>query len=232
MTTSTSAPSANSGAFSALTLLPSTLQNLQDLGYVQMTPIQAASLPLTLAGRDLIAQASTGSGKTAAFGLPLLERLNQRWFAVQGLVLCPTRELADQVATEIRRLARAQENIKVVTVYGGVPSRNQIASLENGAHIVVGTPGRVMDLIDRGALDISNLQTLVLDEADRMLDMGFHADIETVVRQCPKERQTLLFSATYPEGIADLSARFMKNPQRITVQAQHSEGKIAQRWYE
>ncbi|MBD7961856.1 MULTISPECIES: ATP-dependent RNA helicase DbpA [Comamonas] len=232
MTTSTSAPSANSGAFSALTLLPSTLQNLQDLGYVQMTPIQAASLPLTLAGRDLIAQASTGSGKTAAFGLPLLERLNQRWFAVQGLVLCPTRELADQVATEIRRLARAQENIKVVTVYGGVPSRNQIASLENGAHIVVGTPGRVMDLIDRGALDISNLQTLVLDEADRMLDMGFYADIETVVEQCPEQRQTLLFSATYPDGIASLAKRFMREPEMVKVAAQHSAHKIAQRWYE
>nr|MBP7646671.1 ATP-dependent RNA helicase DbpA [Comamonas sp.] len=232
MTTSTSAPSANSGAFSALTLLPSTLQNLQDLGYVQMTPIQAASLPLTLAGRDLIAQASTGSGKTAAFGLPLLERLNQRWFAVQGLVLCPTRELADQVATEIRRLARAQENIKVVTVYGGVPSRNQIASLENGAHIVVGTPGRVMDLIDRGALDLSNLQTLVLDEADRMLDMGFYADIETVVEQCPEQRQTLLFSATYPDGIASLAKRFMREPEMVKVAAQHSAHKIAQRWYE
>ncbi|MEG0414047.1 MAG: ATP-dependent RNA helicase DbpA [Comamonas sp.] len=232
MTTSTSAPSANSGAFSALTLLPSTLQNLQDLGYVQMTPIQAASLPLTLAGRDLIAQASTGSGKTAAFGLPLLERLNQRWFAVQGLVLCPTRELADQVATEIRRLARAQENIKVVTVYGGVPSRNQIASLENGAHIVVGTPGRVMDLMERGKLDIANLKTLVLDEADRMLDMGFYADIETVVEQCPEQRQTLLFSATYPDGIASLAKRFMREPEMVKVAAQHSAHKIAQRWYE
>ena len=218
--------------FSTLALSPATLANLQQLGYEQMTPIQAASLPLTLRGQDLIAQASTGSGKTAAFGLPLLERLNQRWFAVQGLVLCPTRELADQVATEIRRLARAQENIKVVTVYGGVPSRNQIASLENGAHIVVGTPGRVMDLIERGALDISKLQTLVLDEADRMLDMGFYADIVTVVEQCPAQRQTLLFSATYPEGIAQLAQRFMREPQMVQVAAQHSAHKIAQRWYE
>ena len=232
MTTSTSAPSANSGAFSALTLTPGMLGNLNQLGYTQMTPIQAASLPLTLSGRDLIAQASTGSGKTCAFGLPLLERLNQRWFAVQGLVLCPTRELADQVATEIRRLARAQENIKVVTVYGGVPSRNQIASLENGAHIVVGTPGRVMDLLDRGALDISNIQTLVLDEADRMLDMGFYADIERVAEQCPEARQTLLFSATYPDGIASLAQRFMREPEMIKVAAQHSTQKIEQRWYE
>lgn len=233
MTTSSSATGAAADtAFSSLTLHPATLNNLQALGYEQMTPIQVASLPLTLAGKDLIAQASTGSGKTAAFGLPLLERLNHRWFAVQGLVLCPTRELADQVATEIRRLARAQENIKVVTVYGGVPTRNQIASLENGAHIVVGTPGRVMDLMDRGALDISNIQTLVLDEADRMLDMGFYADIATVIERCPAQRQTLLFSATYPDDIAALAQRFMREPEMVKVAAQHSTAKIAQRWYE
>ncbi|MBV8249982.1 MAG: ATP-dependent RNA helicase DbpA, partial [Comamonas sp.] len=233
MNTSTSAAKASdSTAFSALPLSPEMLANLQQLGYAQMTPIQAASLPLTLQGKDLIAQASTGSGKTAAFGLPMVDRLNPRWFAVQALVLCPTRELADQVATEIRRLARAQDNIKVVTVYGGVPSRNQIASLENGAHIVVGTPGRVMDLMERGKLDIGNLKTLVLDEADRMLDMGFLGDIETVVRQCPAERQTLLFSATYPEGIASLASRFMREPQTVKVAAQHSSNKIEQRWYE
>ncbi|MEG0114766.1 MAG: DEAD/DEAH box helicase, partial [Comamonas sp.] len=233
MNTSTSAAKAtDSSAFSALPLSPEMLANLQQLGYTQMTPIQAASLPLTLQGKDLIAQASTGSGKTAAFGLPMVDRLNPRWFAVQALVLCPTRELADQVATEIRRLARAQENIKVVTVYGGVPSRNQIASLENGAHIVVGTPGRVMDLMERGKLDISNLKTLVLDEADRMLDMGFFGDIVTVAEQCPADRQTLLFSATYPEGIANLANRFMRDPQTVKVAAQHSAGKIEQRWYE
>ena len=225
-------PAPSASAFSSLPLSPEMLANLQQLGYAQMTPIQAASLPFSLQGRDLIAQASTGSGKTAAFGLAMVDRLNPRWFAVQGLVLCPTRELADQVATEIRRLARAQDNIKVVTVYGGVPSRGQIASLENGAHIVVGTPGRVMDLMERGKLDIANLKTLVLDEADRMLDMGFLADIETVGRQCPAERQTLLFSATYPDGIAGLAQRFMRAPQMVKVAAQHGAGKIAQRWYE
>ncbi len=230
MTNSTSAETDR--AFSALPLSPAVLGNLQQLGYLQMTPIQAASLPLALQGKDLIAQASTGSGKTAAFALPLLDRLNPRWFAVQALVLCPTRELADQVATEIRRLARAQDNIKVVTVYGGVPSRAQIATLENGAHIVVGTPGRIMDLLERGALDIGTIKTLVLDEADRMLDMGFLADIETVVRQCPPERQTLLFSATYPDGIAQLAKRFMREPVQIKVATQHSAGKIEQRWYE
>ena len=218
--------------FGSLALSPAQLANLQQLGYRTMTPIQAASLPLALLRKDLIAQASTGSGKTAAFGLALLANLNPRRFAVQALVLCPTRELADQVATEVRRLARAEENIKVVTLCGGVPLRGQIASLEHGAHIVVGTPGRVMDHLERGSLTLEALNTLVLDEADRMLDMGFFDDIATVARQCPKERQTLLFSATYPEGIAKLSAQFMKTPVQITVQAQHAEGKIAQRWYE
>jgi ATP-independent RNA helicase DbpA len=226
-------PSAGASApFSALPLAEATLGNLRQLGFERMTAIQAASLPLALAGRDLIAQASTGSGKTAAFGLPMVERLNPRWFAVQGLVLCPTRELADQVATEIRRLARAQDNIKVVTVYGGVPSRNQIASLANGAHIVVGTPGRVMDLMQRCVLDLAQIQLLVLDEADRMLDMGFLGDIEAVVRQCPAERQTLLFSATYPDGIAKLAQRFMRQPEMIKVESQHGAHKIVQRWYE
>ncbi|HAU57948.1 MAG TPA: ATP-dependent RNA helicase DbpA [Comamonadaceae bacterium] len=218
--------------FGSLALSPATVDNLQQLGYTQMTPIQAAALPLALLRKDLIAQASTGSGKTAAFGLALLANLNPRRFAVQALVLCPTRELADQVATEIRRLARAEENIKVVTLCGGVPLRGQMLSLEHGAHIVVGTPGRVMDHLERGSLTLEALNTLVLDEADRMLDMGFFDDIATVARQCPNDRQTLLFSATYPEGIAKLSQQFMKSPQRITVQAQHSATKIAQRWYE
>ncbi|RYF20344.1 MAG: DEAD/DEAH box helicase, partial [Comamonadaceae bacterium] len=226
-------PSQDAGAdFSVLALHPATQANLQQLGYTRMTPIQAASLPPALLGKDLIAQASTGSGKTAAFGLALLANLNSRRFAVQSLVLCPTRELADQVTTEIRRLARALDNTKVVTLCGGVPLRGQIASLEHGAHIVVGTPGRVMDHLDRGTLSLEALNTLVLDEADRMLDMGFFDDIAKVARQCPPERQTLLFSATYPEGIARLAQQFMKQPLQITVQAQHSAGKITQRWYE
>ena len=218
--------------FGTLPLAPQTLANLTQLGYTQMTPIQAASLPVALLGKDLIAQAKTGSGKTAAFALALLANLNARRFAVQAMVLCPTRELADQVTTEIRRLARAEENVKVVTLCGGVALRGQTASLEHGAHIVVGTPGRIMDHLERGNLDLGALNTLVLDEADRMLDMGFFDDIATVARQCPPTRQTLLFSATYPEGIAKLSAQFMKAPQQITVQAQHEEGKIRQRWYQ
>ncbi|QFZ82624.1 ATP-dependent RNA helicase DbpA [Variovorax paradoxus] len=218
--------------FATLALSPQMLANLTQLGYTQMTAIQAAALPLALLGKDLIAQAKTGSGKTAAFALALLSNLNPRRFAIQAMVLCPTRELADQVTTEIRRLARAEENIKVVTLCGGVALRGQIASLEHGAHIVVGTPGRIMDHLERGNLDLSAMNTLVLDEADRMLDMGFFDDIVTVARQCPKERQTLLFSATYPEGIAKLAQQFMKNPEQITVQAQHEGSKIRQRWYQ
>ncbi|VTU40170.1 ATP-dependent RNA helicase DbpA [Variovorax sp. PBL-E5] len=225
-------PTGSAADFASLPLTPQTLANLTQLGYLQMTPIQAASLPVALLGRDLIAQAKTGSGKTAAFALALLANLNPRRFAIQSMVLCPTRELADQVTAEIRRLARAEENIKVVTLCGGVALRGQLASLEHGAHVVVGTPGRIMDHLERGSLKLEALNTLVLDEADRMLDMGFFDDIAKVARQCPKERQTLLFSATYPEGIAKLSAQFMKSPQQITVQVQHEEGKIRQRWYE
>ena len=228
----TSTPAHSAQDFSALALSPATLANLQQLGYLHMTPIQAASLPLALQGHDLIAQASTGSGKTAAFGLALLARLNPRCFGVQALVLCPTRELADQVSAEIRRLARVSDNIKVVTLCGGVPLRGQAQSLSHGAHIVVGTPGRVLDHLERSTLALDQLNTLVLDEADRMLDMGFFNDIATVARQCPPNRQTLLFSATYPEGIVKLSQQFMRHPQQITVQAQHSADKIEQRWYE
>ncbi|CAG9193415.1 ATP-dependent RNA helicase DbpA [Paraburkholderia tropica] len=218
--------------FSELALAPATLENLARLGYVEMTPIQAASLPLALAGHDLIAQAKTGSGKTAAFALALLARLDVRRQDVQTAVLCPTRELADQVTQEIRRLARAEENVKVLTLCGGTPMRPQTASLEHGAHIVVGTPGRIMDHLERGSLDLSALNTLVLDEADRMLDMGFFDDIAKVARQCPKERQTLLFSATYPEGIAKLSQQFLRNPKEVKLEEHHDDSKIRQRFYE
>jgi ATP-independent RNA helicase DbpA len=228
-------PAATSARFDQLQLAPATLQNLEQLGYTQMTPIQAASLPLTLAGQDLIAQASTGSGKTAAFGLPLIERLQSAGSpstAIQAVILCPTRELADQVTQEIRRLARARQNVKVVTLCGGVPLRGQTVSLEHGADVVVGTPGRILDHLERGSLSLAGVNTLVLDEADRMLDMGFFDDIAKVVRQCAKDRQTLLFSATYPEGIAKLAAQFMRAPQTVKVQAQHSAHKIRQICYE
>jgi len=226
---------ATSLRFDQLTLAPATLQNLEQLGFAQMTPIQAASLPVTLAGQDLIAQASTGSGKTVAFGLPLIERLQSAGSPsapVQAVILCPTRELADQVTMEIRRLARARQNVKVVTLCGGVALRGQTVSLEHGADIVVGTPGRILDHLERGSLSLAGVNTLVLDEADRMLDMGFFDDIAKVVRQCAKDRQTLLFSATYPEGIDKLAAQFMRQPQTIQVEAQHSEHKIRQIFFE
>jgi ATP-independent RNA helicase DbpA len=218
--------------FSELPLAPAVLANLARLGYVSMTPIQAESLPIALAGHDLIAQAKTGSGKTAAFSLALLARLDARRYDVQAMVLCPTRELADQVTQELRRLARAEENIKVLTLCGGTPMAPQTASLEHGAHIVVGTPGRIMDHLQRGSLTLGALNTLVLDEADRMLDMGFYDDIASVASQCPKERQTLLFSATYPDGIAKLSQRFLRNPKEVRLEERHDDSKIRQRFYE
>jgi len=218
-------------AFAQLPLSPAMLANLQQLGYLTMTPIQAASLPITLAGNDLLAQAKTGSGKTAAFALSLLTRLNPKHFGVQAMVLCPTRELADQVTQELRRLARAADNIKILTLCGGSVMRAQIASLEHGAHIVVGTPGRLMDHIERGTLNLSALNTLVLDEADRMLDMGFYDDIAYVAKRCPAARQTLMFSATYPDGIARLARQFMHNPQEVKLLEQHEESKIRQRFY-
>jgi len=219
-------------SFASLPLPPAMQANLQQLGYLSMTPIQAASLPLALAGADLIAQAKTGSGKTAAFALPLLANLNPRRFAVQALVLCPTRELADQVTQEIRRLARAEDSIKVLTLCGGVPLRNQLASLAHGAHIVVGTPGRILDHLARQTLALEALNTLVLDEADRMLDMGFAEDIAQVVEACPKARQTLLFSATYPEGVGRLAARFMREPREVKLAERHATSTIRQRFYE
>jgi ATP-independent RNA helicase DbpA len=228
---STPAASTTGRSFNELPLSPGMLATLQQLGYLAMTPIQAASLPIALAGHDLIAQAKTGSGKTAAFALPLLTKLNPRRFAVQAMVLCPTRELADQVTQEIRRLARSADNIKIMTLCGGSIMRTQTSSLEHGAHIVVGTPGRIMDHMERGTLNLEALNTLVLDEADRMLDMGFVEDIAYVAKRCPVERQTLLFSATYPEGIARLARQFMRAPQEVKLLEQHEESKIRQRFY-
>ena len=231
MDTGTDAPQ-KGASFDTLPLHPGLHANLRHLGYRTMTPIQAASLPLALAGKDLIAQAKTGSGKTAAFTLPLLTNLNPRRFAVQALVLCPTRELADQVTQETRRLARFMDNIKVLSLVGGTPIGPQRASLEHGAHIVVGTPGRLLDHLERGSLNLDAVNTLVLDEADRMLDMGFHDDIVYVAQQCPLQRQTLLFSATYPPGIADLAQRFLDQPQEVKLAEQHASSKIRQRFYE
>ncbi|WP_454913086.1 ATP-dependent RNA helicase DbpA [Stutzerimonas chloritidismutans] len=221
-----------STAFSSLPLSAAMLANLEALGYAAMTPIQAQSLPVMLKGHDLIAQAKTGSGKTAAFGIALLDPLNPRYFGCQALVLCPTRELADQVAKELRRLARAADNIKILTLCGGVSIGPQIASLEHGAHVIVGTPGRVQEHLRKGTLKLDGLNTLVLDEADRMLDMGFYDAIADIIGQIPAKRQTLLFSATYPAGIKQLSASFMRDPQQVRAEALHDDAQIEQRFYE
>ena len=189
------------------------------------------TLPQALAGVDLIGQAKTGSGKTAAFALPLLARLNPRDFGTQALILCPTRELASQVADEIRRLARYQQNIKVVTLCGGQSIGPQIGSLEHGAHVVVGTPGRIKDHLRKETLSLDRISTLVLDEADRMLEMGFIDDIATIIGETPSSRQTLLFSATFPDNIQSLSSRFQNLPQLISVDALHDDQQISQRFF-
>jgi ATP-independent RNA helicase DbpA len=218
--------------FSSLALSKAQLANLTSLGYHSMTPIQAQSLPAILQGKDVIAKAKTGSGKTAAFGLGLLNKLNPRFFGVQVLVLCPTRELADQVGKEIRRLARATSNIKLVLLCGGKPIGPQVGSLAHGAHIVVGTPGRIQDHLRKSTLKLDGLTTLVLDEADRMLDMGFIDVMQDIIDQTPSSRQTLLFSATYPDTIQQISRRFQKKPLMVTVESGHQPSVIEQLFYE
>ncbi len=219
--------------FSTLSLPAEQLSNIQSLGYEKMTPIQAQALPPILEGKDLLAQAKTGSGKTAAFAIGLLNHLDIKQYQTQALVLCPTRELADQVSKEIRRLARAIPNTKILTLCGGKPIAPQLASLEHSPHIVVGTPGRILKhLLDKQSLNLSNLKILVLDEADRMLDMGFHEDIMNIIHNTPKKRQTLLFSATYPNEIRKISDEIQTDPIELRLQSSHSESKIEQIFYE
>ena len=217
--------------FSNLPLNSSMLQNLSSLDYNMMTPIQAHSLPLILDGKDVIAQAKTGSGKTAAFGIGLLSKLMPSRFCVQGLVLCPTRELADQVSKELRRLARFTDNIKILTLCGGVPFGPQIGSLDHGVHLVVGTPGRILDHLRRGSLDLRYVQMLVLDEADRMLDMGFQDDLRSIINAAPTKRQTLLFSATYPKSISTMSATVQNDPVTVKIEALHDATQIKQLFF-
>lgn len=217
--------------FSSQKLQLDLLKNLSSLGYKEMTPIQAQSLPHILSGKDVIAQGKTGSGKTAAFALGLLEKLKVKQFRVQSLVLCPTRELADQVAKEIRRLARTIHNIKVLTLCGGMPFGPQVGSLEHGAHIVVGTPGRIEEHLRKGTLELSNLSTLVLDEADRMLDMGFQPSLDAIVEYIPSKRQTMLFSATFPDQIKSIAKRIMASPVMVQVESTHDKSTIQQHFF-
>jgi ATP-independent RNA helicase DbpA len=221
-----------SDSFSSLPISEAQIANLDSLGYKKMTPVQAQSLPHVLSGKDLIARAKTGSGKTAAFGIGLLQHINSRFFGVQALVLCPTRELADQVGKELRRLARYIPNIKLVLLCGGKPFGPQKGSLEHGAHIAVGTPGRVQDHLRKGTLKLAGLKTLVLDEADRMLDMGFSEVMNDIIKRTPKTRQTLLFSATYPAAIKQMCRSVQRNPVTVTVDSEHKPGVIEQLFYQ
>ncbi|OUR84864.1 ATP-dependent RNA helicase DbpA [Cycloclasticus sp. 44_32_T64] len=222
----------SSSSFSSLSISPAQIKNLGSLGYKNMTPVQAQSLPHVLNGKDIIAQAKTGSGKTVAFGIGLLDKINPRFFGTQAMILCPTRELADQVGKEIRKLARSVPNIKLVLLCGGKPFGPQVGSLEHGAHIVVGTPGRIQDHLKKRTLNIGQLKTLVLDEADRMLDMGF-ADVMTdIIKHTPSARQTLLFSATYPDAIKQMCRSIQRDPVTVTVESDHQQDVIEQLFYQ
>lgn len=218
--------------FATLPLKAELLANLDTLGFSEMTEIQAQSLPKILAGKDVLAKAKTGSGKTVAFALGLLNNLDVERFRIQALVMCPTRELAEQVAQEIRQVGRMIDNMKVLTLCGGTPMGPQIGSLSHGAHIIVGTPGRIMDHLFKKRLNLRNVNTLVLDEADRMLDMGFEDEMEAVIKNVPTDRQTLLFSATYPDQIKQISMKVQRNPIEITVESTHDTTKINQIFYE
>lgn len=215
------------------TLSTTLLDVVQELGFQEFTDIQKQSIPLLLQGHDLIGQSKTGSGKTAAFILPILNKINLSSRHIQALILCPTRELCSQVAREIRRLGRRHPGLQAVVLSGGQPTGPQIFSLEKGAHIAVGTPGRVLDLLNRNALQLERTHWVVLDEADRMLDMGFQDDMEAILEQAPKQRQTVFFSATFPESIEAMSLKFQRQPQRVTIDSGVKQGpKIRQVLYE
>lgn len=217
--------------FSDFKIPKALLTVIDQLGYKAPTPIQEKSLPYLLKGEDIIAKAKTGSGKTVAFSIGILNQIHVDQFKLQSLVICPTRELCQQVATEIRKLARFKNNIKVLTLCGGQPLRPQINSLSSGAHIVVGTPGRLKDHLKKKTLKLNALKTLVLDEADRMLDMGFFDDIQFIIDHTPGEKQSLLFSATYPDNIKQLSSNFQKDPVEVEVASLPAQTQTRQIFY-
>ncbi len=211
---------------------PRLIENLADLKFHTMTPIQEKSLPIVLAGDDIIAQAKTGSGKTAAFGLGVLNGLDFRQNRPQSLILCPTRELAEQVAKELRTLARKIPNVKVLTITGGKSEYQQERSLSHGAHIIVGTPGRVLKLLKKKIINLRFVTYYVLDEADRMLDMGFSEEINRITSFVPRKRQTLLFSATFPHDIEELSSKLQRDAKKVTVDVSHQANVIQEEFYE
>jgi len=204
-------------AFNQLALNESLLKALDDVGYETPSPIQAATIPLLLQGSDIIGQAQTGTGKTAAFALPALSRLDLKQKKPQVLVLTPTRELAIQVAEAFQKYARHLQGFHVLPIYGGQDYRVQLRALERGVHVAVGTPGRVMDHMRKGTLKLNELKTLILDEADEMLRMGFIDDVEWVMEQTPDNRQVALFSATMPQQIRQIATRHLNNPHQITI---------------
>ena len=223
MTMPRSVPSpAADGGFAALGLSATLCQVVAELGFAAPTPVQARAIPVLLAGRDLIGQSTTGSGKTAAFGLAILQKLNRDQRHPQAMILCPTRELCAQVARELRKLGRREVGLAVLILSGGQPIEPQLEALERGVHVVVATPGRALDHIVRGALDLSGVTTLVVDEADRMLEMGFGAEMEKILSGAPTPRQTIFFSATYPRSIEAMTEAHQRDPERLTVGA--SEG--------
>lgn len=219
-------------AFSSLPLRPALLQSVESLSYTEMTAIQQHSLPAMLAGKDVIAKAKTGSGKTVAFALSVLSVIDPNDYQTQALVMCPTRELAEQVSKEIRALARFIPNIKLLTLCGGTPIAAQLTSLEQAPQIVVGTAGRIVDHLGRNSLSLSATKIVVLDEADRMLDMGFEDDIRRIIKHTPKSRQTLLFSATYPEAIRAMSASIQDCPVEVTIETGDDYSHIRQHFVE
>jgi ATP-independent RNA helicase DbpA len=218
--------------FNTLELSKDILENLDTLEYQSMTPIQEEALPKVFAGDDLIAQAKTGSGKTAAFGLGILAKLDTNVVSPQALIMCPTRELAEQVCVELRKLARFTNNIKILSVCGGTNESHQAISISHGVHIIVGTPGRIFKLLKEDVISLEHLKTFVLDEADRMLDMGFYNSIREINRYVPKVRQTLLFSATFPASIKTLSGDIQTDPEFIKIDTTHSDNSIRQKFYQ
>ncbi|PHO18339.1 ATP-dependent RNA helicase DbpA [Malaciobacter molluscorum LMG 25693] len=218
--------------FNSLDLRDGFLENLTSLNYIKMTDIQKKSLPLLLKNNNLIAQSKTGSGKTVSFSIPIVNKLKNDKFAIQSMIICPTRELANQVAKEIKKLCRFINNIKILTLCGGVPYKPQVHSLSHKAHIIVGTPGRLLKHISENNIELENIDTLVLDEADKMLDMGFYDDIIKIVEVLPKKRQNMLFSATYDEQIMDLSKSITDDAIFVKDESVHSRQKINQVFYE
>lgn len=219
--------------FEELPICPEILRAIGDMGFEEASPIQALTIPRIMAGRDVIGQAQTGTGKTAAFGIPLLERIDVKRKEIQAMVLCPTRELAIQVAEEITSLAMHKKGLAVLPVYGGQPIERQIKALVRGVHVIVGTPGRVIDHLERGTIDFSNVLMAVLDEADEMLDMGFREDIERILESAPEFCQTVFFSATMPKPIIEMANRFLRDPEHLAVtQKQVTVPSIEQHYFE